>query len=120
MYSKINFVHASWLLLLQHVGLMLVVKELNNRHPRITVVDIISKAGCVDNSKAHYKEDINQSSFEIVSIHLTFEELLLKLGLCDLDLNSLVDLLRVTAFVIRVVLNSSRKESIDECRLSQA
>src|SRR2546423_14290969 len=106
MYPKINLVHTSWLLLLQHVGLMLVVKELNNWHPRITVVDIVPKAGRVDNSKAYYEKDISQSSFK-VSIHLTFEELLLKFSLCDLNLDSLVNLLRVPAFVIRVVLNSS-------------
>jgi hypothetical protein len=53
-------------------------------------------------------------------IRFTFKELLLKLSLCNLNLNSFVDLLRMPAFVIRIVLNGSREESVDKCRLSQA
>ena len=51
---------------------------------------------------------------------LTLEELLLKLGLGDLDLDSLVDLLRVTAAVVGVVLDGGGEEGVDEGRLSKA
>lgn len=51
---------------------------------------------------------------------LTLEELLLKLGLGNLDLDRLVDLLLVTALVIGIVLDRGGKESVDEGRLSQA
>jgi hypothetical protein len=50
----------------------------------------------------------------------TLEELLLELSLGDLDLDSLVDLLIVSAFVVGVVLDRSGEECIDECGLSQA
>jgi hypothetical protein len=35
----------------------------------------------------------------------TLEEFLLQFSLCDLDLNGLVDLLRMSAFVVCVVLD---------------
>jgi len=50
----------------------------------------------------------------------TFEELLLKLSLCDLNLNGLVDLLSMSALVVRIVLDCRREEGIDECSLPQA
>ena len=49
----------------------------------------------------------------------TLEELLLQLGLGDLDLDSLVNLLGMSALVVCVVLDSGREEGIDEGRLSQ-
>ena len=60
---------------------------------------------------------VSESSAEAVYICVTFEELLLKLGFCDLDLNSLVNLLLVPTFVIRIIFDSGREESIDECGL---
>jgi hypothetical protein len=51
---------------------------------------------------------------------LTLEELLLQLGLGDLDFDSLVDLLRMTAAVVGVVLDGGGEESVDEGGLSQA
>ena len=50
----------------------------------------------------------------------TFEELLLQLCLCDLNLHGLVDLLGMTATVIGVVFDGSREEGVDERRLSKA
>jgi hypothetical protein len=50
----------------------------------------------------------------------TFEELLLKLSLGDLNLNSAVDLLLVAALVVGVILNSGREEGVDEGSLSQS
>jgi hypothetical protein len=51
---------------------------------------------------------------------LTLEELLLELGLGDLDLDSLVDLLCVTAAVVGVVLDGGGKEGVDEGGLAEA
>ena len=56
---------------------------------------------------------------ELGCSRLTFEELLLKLRFGDLDFHSLIYLLGMSALVIGVVFDSSRKESIDEGRLSQ-
>lgn len=50
----------------------------------------------------------------------TLEELLLKLGFGDLNLDGLVDLLCVTALVIGVVLDGSREEGVDKCGLSES
>jgi len=50
----------------------------------------------------------------------TLEELLLELGLCDLDFDGLVDLLCVSALVIGVVLNGGGEEGVDECSLSES
>jgi hypothetical protein len=50
----------------------------------------------------------------------TFEELLLQLGLGDLDLDGAVDLLLVAALVIGIVLDGGGEESVDKGSLSQA
>jgi hypothetical protein len=52
--TEINLVNSSRLLLLQHVGLVLVVKEFDDRHPGIAVVDIVSEARSIDDSEADY------------------------------------------------------------------
>ena len=49
----------------------------------------------------------------------TLEELLLKLSLCDLDLNSLVNLLCVSFLVIGVVFDCCWEECVNEGSLSQ-
>lgn len=50
----------------------------------------------------------------------TLEELLLQLGLGNLNLYSLVDLLLVTALVVGIVLDGGGEEGVDEGGLSQA
>jgi hypothetical protein len=50
---------------------------------------------------------------------LTLEELLLQLGLGDLDFDSLVNLLGMTATVVGVVLDGGGEEGVDEGCLSQ-
>ena len=50
----------------------------------------------------------------------TFEELLLKLSLGDLDLDRLVNLLGMAPLVVCVVLDCGREEGIDECSLAQS
>lgn len=49
----------------------------------------------------------------------TFEEFLLQLCLCDLDFDSLIDLLGVSLLVVGVVLNRGREKCVDERSLSQ-
>lgn len=51
---------------------------------------------------------------------LTLEKLLLQLGLGDLNFDSAVHLLLVTALVVGIVLNGGREESVDEGSLSQS
>lgn len=51
---------------------------------------------------------------------LTLEKLLLELSLGDLDLNSLVDLLLVSALVVGIVLDGGGEEGVDKGRLSKA
>ena len=51
---------------------------------------------------------------------LTLEELLLELGLGDLDLDGLVDLLRMTAAVVGVVLDGGGEKGVDEGGLAEA
>lgn len=85
---------------------MLIVQELDNWHPRIAVVDIVSEARGINNCQTDYEVSVASNCTCLSSTH-TFEELLLELGLCDLDFNGLVDLLCVSALVIRVVLDRS-------------
>ncbi|KAI6755223.1 hypothetical protein HG531_004329 [Fusarium graminearum] len=95
MDTEINLVLTAGLLLLEHVRLVLVVEELDDGHPRVAVVDIVAESGGIDN------------------------ELLLKLGLGNLNLDGLVDLLLVASLVIGVVLDGGREESVDEGSLAQ-
>ncbi len=44
-YSEIDLVLAAGLLLLKHVGLMLIVEELDDGHPRVAVVDVVAESG---------------------------------------------------------------------------
>ena len=53
MYTEIDLVLAARLLLLKHVRLMLVVEKLDNGHPRVAVVHVVTEAGGVDDGKAH-------------------------------------------------------------------
>lgn len=50
----------------------------------------------------------------------TLEELLLELGLCDLNLDCLVHLLVVSSLVVGVVLDGGGEERVDEGRLAEA
>lgn len=49
----------------------------------------------------------------------TLEELLLELGLGDLDLDGLVNLLLVTALVVGIVLDGGGEEGVDEGSLAE-
>lgn len=100
--TEVDLVISAGLLLLQHVGLVLVVKELDDWHPGVAVVDIVAEARGVDDGQAD------------------LEELLLQLSLCDLDLDGLVDLLLVSPLVIGIVLDGRGEQGVDEGGLSEA
>jgi len=53
--AQIDLIGAAGLLFLQHVGLMLVVQELDDGLPRVTVVHVVPEAWGVDNSEADYQ-----------------------------------------------------------------
>jgi hypothetical protein len=53
--TEINLVDTTGLLLLQHVGLMLIIQELDDWHPGIAVVDIVSEARCINDGETHYQ-----------------------------------------------------------------
>ena len=82
MNAKIALLAALGLLLLNHVRLMLVVNEVDNRRPRVPIVDVVTKARGINDSK------------------LDLELLLLKLGLDNLDLSQFVQLLVVASAVV--------------------
>ncbi len=54
--TEVNLVLAAGLLLLKHIGLVLVVEELDNRHPGVAVVTIVTESGGVDNGQADCAE----------------------------------------------------------------
>ena len=49
MHSEVRLVGPQRLLLLSHIGLVLVVDEVNDGGPRVAVVDVVTKAGSVNN-----------------------------------------------------------------------
>jgi hypothetical protein len=52
-YTEVDLLLALRLLLLQHVGLVLVVEELDNGLPRVAVVDVVAEAGGVNDGQAN-------------------------------------------------------------------
>lgn len=52
-YAKVDLVIPARLLLLKHVGLVLVVEEFDDGHPRISVVDIVAETRGVDDGQAN-------------------------------------------------------------------
>lgn len=50
--TEVDLVLAAGLLLLEHVGLVLVVEELDNGHPGVAVVDIVTEARGVNHGQA--------------------------------------------------------------------
>ena len=101
MHPEVNLILPLGLLLLPHIRLMLVVNEIDNRCPRVAVVDVVAEAGGVDDSE------------------LRLELLLLKLSFDDLDLGELVELLVVPLVVVLCGGELGREERIDECRFAE-
>ena len=75
---------------------MLVVHKVDDRDPRIAVVDVVPKARRVDNSQ------------------LDFELLLFELGFDDLDFDGFVELLLVPPCVVLGRTELGREEGVDE------
>lgn len=53
-------------------------------------------------------------------VSCTLEELLFQLSFCDLNLNGLVDLLRVPSSVVCIVLDCGGEECVDEGGLAES
>lgn len=100
--SEINLLRSPWLLLLEHVALMLIIQELDDWLPAVPVVHVVAETRSINDGQAD------------------LEELLFQLGLGDLNLNGLVDLLRVTSAVVGVVLDGGAEEGVDEGGFAQA
>lgn len=62
MHTHIDLICAAGLLLLQHVGLMLIVEELNDGLPGIAVVDVVSESGGIDDGQANCKNTSRASA----------------------------------------------------------
>jgi hypothetical protein len=58
------------------------------------------------------------TNYNLTQIMPTFEELLFQFGLCDLDLDGLVDLLGMPLLVVGVVLDGGGEKGVDEGGLS--
>ena len=100
--SKVRLFVPLGLLLLTHICLMLVINELDNRHPRVAVVDVVTEARCVNNGE------------------LDFELLLFKLGLDYFNFGELVELFMVAAGVVLRGGELGGEEGVDECRFTQS
>jgi hypothetical protein len=53
--TEIDLLSAAWLLLLEHIRLVLIVKELDDWLPGVAVVDIVAEAGCVNNGQSDWR-----------------------------------------------------------------
>lgn len=101
MHSEVGLLLALRLLFLSHVSLVLVIDEIDDRGPRITVVDIVAESRGVNDTE------------------LDFELFLLKLRLDDLDLGQLVELLVVTPRVILGRRQLGGEERVDKSGLAK-
>jgi hypothetical protein len=52
--SEVDLVLAARLLLLKHVGFVLVVKELDDGHPGVTVIHVVTEPRGVNDGQANY------------------------------------------------------------------
>lgn len=55
--AEVDLVRTTGLLLLQHVGFMLIVKEFDDWHPGVAVVHVVAETGCIDNGQADCKSE---------------------------------------------------------------
>lgn len=99
-HPQITLLRPLRLLLLTHVCLVLVVNEVDNWGPRVTVVDVVAEARRVDHGQ------------------LNLELLLLKLSLDYLNLGELVKLLVVAPVVALCGGELGGKERVNECRFA--
>ena len=101
MDAKVALLSALGLLFLSHVRLMLVVHKVNDGHPAIAVVHVVAEPRRVDDGE------------------LDLELLLLELGLDDLDLCELVELLLVALAVVLGRRELGGEERVDERGLAE-
>lgn len=59
MDTEVNLVDSARLLFLQHVGLVLIVQEFDDGHPRISVIDIIAKARGINHGQTDCRQFIS-------------------------------------------------------------
>ena len=69
MYAEITFLRALWLLLLPHVNLVLIIDEVNDGGPRVTVVDVVAESRGVNHGKLDFERFLLQFSFD--DVHLS-------------------------------------------------
>ena len=98
---KVSLLPSLGLLLLAHVCFMLVIDEVDNGGPRVAVVDVVTETGAVDHGQ------------------LRLELLLLQLGLDDVHLRQLVELLVVAAAVVLRRGQLGGEKSVDERGLAE-
>lgn len=119
--TEVDLVISAGLLLLQHVRLVLIVEELDDWHPGVAVVDIVSETRGVDDGQADCVGSVNRwHAIPAIRQKHTLEELLLQLSLCNLDLDGLVDLLLVSPLVVGIILDGRGEKGVDEGRLAEA
>jgi hypothetical protein len=124
MNAKVNLVDTPRLLLLEHIGFVLVVEELDDWHPGVAVVHVVAETRGIDNRQAHYgnESDMRASSPGSggATVCRTFEEFLLEFGFRNLDLDGLVHLLLMPLLVVRIVFDGGGEEGVDERGLAQS
>lgn len=98
MHAHVRDVATLWLLLLPQVLLMLVVEELDERHPAVAVVHVVAEARRVNDRQVH------------------LEPLLFQLRLDDVDVDCLAELLRVPVRLIPRLCELCAEEGIDHWR----
>lgn len=96
MHPQITFFRTLRLLFLSHVYLMLIIDKIDDWDPRVTVVDVVTKARRVNHCQ------------------LDFELLFFKFCFNNLDFSQFVELLEVTTTVVLGGVQLSGEKSVDE------
>jgi hypothetical protein len=102
MYTQIRLLDSLRLLLLPHISLVLVIDKVHNRRPRVTIIDIVTKARRVNNSQ------------------LDLELFLLEFRFDDFDFGELVELFLMTTAVVFHRRKLSGKQGINESSFAQS
>ena len=63
-HTQVMLLASVRLLLLPHIRLMLIVNEIDNRCPRVAVVDVVTKSGGVDDSELRLELFLLELSFD--------------------------------------------------------
>lgn len=117
MDAKITLLCTFRLLFLSHVDFVLIIYEVDNRCPRVAVVDIVTKSRSVNDSEFDLERLLFQFCFDDVHLQDPFKVRQFKRAqesIPNLYLSKLVELLDVSAVVVFGRREFSRKESIDQ------